>query len=124
MEEEAFDRLQRQGCRGLRKKAAKEVVEQILRRTPLVIVFIAISTPEVVADVQKRGIGDAWSNQLIPIELVEDVASGAQRRMDQWLGEGGFHVRKKRFRNIGFSDDEATAMAYEYMLQSFKKKQQ
>lgn len=113
LEKEIFDEMQKKGARCLTKKAAKEIVEQVLRKTPLVVFFVIAASDEVKADMQDKGVVYAVGNQVVPISLVNELIASGQDSYNTYVHEGAVRIRQKTFINAGYSEEEALQLALE-----------
>ena len=115
LEEEVVDNMKKRGFRSLNKTIAKEIAEATLRRTPLALLFIALSSKEIMADCEKRGVVYATANQVVPVSVVDELVASGQQEIDRWLQENRYDLWKKQYLNAGFSEEEAVEQAWQQM---------
>jgi len=75
--QEVIDKVAEKGTKCLSKKVAKGIAKQLLTHSPLLLLFLATQAEGAVNDCKDRGPAYAIANQLIPADLIEDLASAA-----------------------------------------------
>jgi len=81
VEREVAEEAVKRGFKSLSKAAAKQMTEQILRRIPLVIiVFVAVDT-------YQNGAAYAARNAVVPVDVMNDLVTGAQSRFVHFLDD-------------------------------------
>lgn len=86
-----------------------------MKKSPLVIIVLIIEAPDIAKAVEERGVAFAFADNLFAAGLIEDVVGDqvrrAQERSKKWFADANFRIWIKRFKNAGFSEEEAIEMA-------------